>query len=247
MYHQLELARSGATLFKPRGKFLKYVSVLSVVIAYFHVSIGPFASDTANLAWFWLALGVASAGALVRIVASGHAALGTSGSNKVGAVAAELNTTGPYSLVRNPLYLGRIINFTGIAMLSGSWVYSALTFLVSILVYERISVYEEEFLGTEFGEAHAEWAEKVPFLMPRRRGWKKPKYPFWIRRCIKREEKKIMWLATVVAMCDFAHRGFDFTQLPDNLIWYYIWAVALLAYMTSRSLRKFTTTFDGIS
>ena len=108
--------------------------------------MGPFDSNGANLAWFCAAFGIAAAGALLRIVTSGHAALGTSGSNKVAAVAPELNTTGPYSLVRNPLYLGRILNFTGIAMLSGSWEYGALVFFVCILVYERISVYEEEFL-----------------------------------------------------------------------------------------------------
>jgi protein-S-isoprenylcysteine O-methyltransferase Ste14 len=247
MYHQLELARSGKALFKVRGKFIKYVGILSVVIAYFNGASGPFASDGANLAWFWAAFGIASAGALLRIITSGHAALGTSGVNKISAIAAQLNTTGPYSLVRNPLYLGRIINFTGIAMLSGSWVYGALTFLVSILVYERISVYEEEFLREEFGEAHSEWATEVPFLMPLLHGWKKPKYPFWIRRAIMREEKKILTLLAFVVLCDFAQRGFDPAKLPDNLIWYYLFAAGLLAYTVSRGLRYFTKTYDGIS
>jgi len=247
MYHQLELARSGEALFRVRGKYLKYVTMLSVVIAYFHGTSGPFVSDSANMAWFLVSFAIASAGALWRIVTSGYAALGTSGCNKVAAIAAELNTTGPYSLVRNPLYLGRVLNFTGIAMLSGSWVYGALVFLVSILVYERISVYEEEFLRKEFGEAHSRWADEVPFLMPRLRGWKKPKYPFWVRRSIKRENKKIVWLAGAVVMCDFAQRGFDPTQLPDNLAWYYIGAVTLLAYMIVRGLYHFTKTFDGIS
>jgi hypothetical protein len=63
MYHQLELARSGEALFKVRGKYLKYVGILSVVIAYFNGAMGPFASDSANLVWFWAAFGVASAGA----------------------------------------------------------------------------------------------------------------------------------------------------------------------------------------
>jgi protein-S-isoprenylcysteine O-methyltransferase Ste14 len=247
MYHQLELAREGEALFKKRGKFLQYVGILSVVIAYLNGAMGPFTSDIANLLWFCAAFGVAFGGALFRIVTSGHAALGTSGSNKVGAIAAELNTTGTYSLVRNPLYTGRIINFTGIAMLSGSWEYGVLTFLVSVLVYERISVYEEEFLREEFGSAHSKWAEQVPFLWPRLRGWKKPKYPFWIRRCIKREEKKIMWLVTVVALCDFAQRGFDPARLPDNLFWYYVWGLGLLAYMASRGLRYFTRTYEDIS
>src|SRR3546814_11932746 len=90
---------------------------------------------------------------------SGWAALGTSGRAKVAAEASELNTTGPYSLVRNPLYVGRILNFTGLAMLSGSWVFGAIVFLLAILIYERISIYEEEFLREKFGAAHAEWAK----------------------------------------------------------------------------------------
>ena len=247
MYHQLELARSGEALFKIRGKYLKYLGILSVVVAYFNAAMGPFSSDVANLLWFCAAFAVAAGGALFRIVTSGYAALGTSGSNKVGAVAAELNTTGTYSLVRNPLYTGRILNFTGIAMLSGSWVFGLLVFLLCILIYERISVYEEEFLRVEFGDAHSRWAEEVPFLLPRLRGWTKPRYPFWIRRCIKREEKKVIWLFSVVAACDFAQRGFDPSRLPENLIWYYLWLGCLLAYMVSRGLRYFTSTYDNIS
>lgn len=244
---QLDLARSGEALFKVRGKFLKYVIVGGVAIAYFQGAVGPFVSAGANQAWFWLSFAVALAGALVRIVTSGYAAPGTSGVTKDGPIAAELNTTGPYSLVRNPLYLGRILNFTGIAMLSGSWVYGALTLLASILVYERISLYEEEFLRQEFGEAPAQWAMEVPFLLPRMRGWVKPKYSFWVRRCIKRENEKVIFLISAVVLFDAAQRGFDMTRLPENLIWYYAWAVLMLAYIAIRGLRKFTDTFDGIT
>lgn len=82
--------------------------------------------------------------------------------------------------------------------------------------------------------------------MPRLSAWKKPEYPLWVRRGIKREEKKIIWLVSVIAFCDFAQRGFDPSRLPDNLFWYYLWAVTLLAYMFSRGLRYFTSTYDGI-
>lgn len=162
-------------------------------------------------------------------------------------VAAELNTTGPYSLVRNPLYLGRILHFTGVAMLSGSWLYGALPLLVSILVYERISLYEEEFLREKFGDAPAQWAVEVPFLWPRPRGWMKPKYPFWVRRCIKRENKKVIYLISAVVLFDAGQRGFDPTRTPENLIWYYTWPVFMLAYLVIRGLRKFTDTFDDIT
>ncbi len=245
--YQHEMAASGRALFKIRGNYLISVIVIGALIAYCTRSLGPFADAGANLAWFWLSFGVAAAGALVRIVTSGYAAPGTSGVAKAAAVAAELNTTGPYSLVRNPLYLGRILNFTGLAMLSGSWVYGALTLLISVLVYERISVYEEEFLRKEFGPAHADWAARVPFLWPRLHGWVKPKYPFWLRRCIKREDKKVFLLIIAVVLYDFARRGFDVAQLQDHLGWYYVGAGAALVEGVLRILRHFTRTFDGIS
>lgn len=247
MYQQ-ELTRSGEFLFKIRGKFLKRLVIITVVIAYFNEQLGPFVSDTANQMWFIGALAVAWSGAIVRFFTSGYAALGTSGVNKVAAIASELNTTGPYSIVRNPLYLGRILNFTGIAMLSGSLLFAVIIFFLSVLIYERISIYEEEFLYKEFGkDVHAEWAKEVPFLMPRFHGWKKPKYPFWIRRCIKREEKKVKYLITATALSIFAHSGFDYTQFPNGSIWYYVWIVAMLVYFFSRGLRRFTKVYDGIS
>lgn len=246
MYQQ-ELARSGEALFKVRGHYLTGVVVIGAVIAWVSGAMGPFASAEANQLWFWISLAVASAGALIRIITSGYAAPGTSGNSKDAPKAAELNTTGPYSLVRNPLYVGRILNFTGIAMLSGSWVYGALVFLIFVLVYERVAVFEEEFLRKLFPDAHAKWSMEVPFLLPRLHGWVNPKYPFWVRRCIRRENKKLFWLASALMLYDFARRGFDIAQLPENPVWYYAWGVVALTSLTVRYLRQFSKTFDGIS
>ena len=132
--YQLELAKSGKRLFQIRGNYLITVIIIGAVIANCSNKIGPFNSVMANQSWFWLSLGIASLGAIIRIITSGYAALGTSGNIKDQAIAKELNTTGPYSLVRNPLYVGRILNFTGIAMLSGSWVFGLITFLFSVLI-----------------------------------------------------------------------------------------------------------------
>jgi len=245
MYQQ-DLARSGKTLFRIRGNYLVATIIIGTVIAFISGATGPFESEAANQIWFWLSLGIASFGALIRIITSGYAALGTSGNTKVQAVAAELNTTGPYSLVRNPLYVGRILNFTGIAMLSGSWVFGALTFLISFLIYERISVYEEEFLRKEFSEAHANWAANVPFLVPRLHGWVKPKYKFWVRRAIIREDWKVYWLVSALFIYNFARIGFDSTQITNDIT-YYVWGLSTLLLIANRSLLHFTKTFDNIS
>jgi protein-S-isoprenylcysteine O-methyltransferase Ste14 len=245
--YQLELAQSGKRLFKIRGNYLVTIIIIGSVIAYLNRSTGPFDTVSANQAWFWISFFVAALGAFIRIITSGYAALGTSGNIKDQAVAAELNTTGPYSLVRNPLYVGRILNFTGIAMLSGSWVFGVMTFLISVLIYERISVYEEEFLRKEFVNAHAEWAKKVPFLLPRLKGWVNPKYNFWFRRMVMREDTKIYWLVTAVVLNHYARLGFDITQITENLTLLYVWVVATLVVTSIRALIYLTRLFDGIS
>jgi protein-S-isoprenylcysteine O-methyltransferase Ste14 len=211
--YQTELARSGQALFKIRGHYINIIILVGIAVAYHVGRLGPFANENANLAWFWLSFAVAAAGALLRVYVNGHAAFGTSGTVKAEAEAAELNTTGPYSLVRNPLYVGRILNFTGLAMLTGSAFYGLLILFLSVIVYERISAYEEEFLRGKFGEDHARWAAEVPALMPRLHGWVPPKYPFWWRRMLWREYKKFFQFGTALFFYALARHGFDLDWL----------------------------------
>lgn len=239
-----ELARSGHALFTIRGAYIYIVIAIGALIAWCSGQTGPFESAQANCVWFWISLGIASAAALLRIIVGGYAALGTSGNAKKAAVASELNTTGPYSLVRNPLYVGRILNFTGIAMLSGSWVFGALVFLISVLIYERISIYEENYLIEKFGAAHAKWAAEVPALLPRLHGWVKPKYPFWWRRAIRREYKKLFQLASAIFLFDFARRGFT---LPEDLTWYYVYGGIVVVRLIVGAARQFGKVFEGVS
>jgi protein-S-isoprenylcysteine O-methyltransferase Ste14 len=227
--YQHEMARSGKRLFFVRGTYIYIIIAISVLIAWTTHDVGPFADRAADCVWFWASLSVASAGAIVRVFTSGWAALGTSGRAKVAAEASELNTTGPYSLVRNPLYVGRILNFTGLAMLSGSWVFGVIIFLIAILVYERISVYEEEYLREKFGAAHAEWAKDVPALLPRLHGWVAPKYPFWWKRMIWREQNKLFLLATALFLTWFARHGLDLGSLPvEQMGWIYAYGALVV-------------------
>lgn len=230
--YQLELARSGKSLFVIRGIYI-YATILgAIAIMWMGRDFGPFASDEADRAWFAAGFAVATLGAVIRIFTSGWAALGTSGRVKAAAEAAELNTTGPYSLVRNPLYVGRIVNYTGMAMLSGSWAFAAVVFLLSVLIYERVSIYEEEFLRGKFGESHATWAKEVPALFPRFRGWVAPKYKFWWKRMIWRERQKVFLLATSLAGTLFAYYGFQLEAVPASRMWvFYGWAVIAVLFL----------------
>ena len=226
--YQTEMARFGKTLFVIRGVYIYATLIIGVVISWAHKDLGPFADPEADRLWFWIALLLASLGALIRIKTSGHAALGTSGRVKAAAKAAELNTTGPYSLVRNPLYVGRIINYTGMAMLSGSWAFAVIVLLLSILIYERISVYEEEFLIGKFGNAHRTWAENVP------------KYKFWWKRMIWRERQKVFLLGTAVFLNWLARHDFDMAALPANMTgWIYAWVALAAAFALTEIMGLF--------
>lgn len=84
-----------------------------------------------------------------------------------------LITTGPYGLVRNPLYLGNLLNGMAVATAAvggmASWRAAALwigaaTFLG--FVYFNIIELEQEFLAGEFGEDYSLYCQTVPALFP---------------------------------------------------------------------------------
>ena len=81
--------------------------------------------------------------------------------------AAALNTTGLYSLVRHPLYVGNYLMWLGVALFTGAWWAPVIVSLVFWLYYERIMFAEEEFLRRRFGGDYTAWASTVPAFLPR--------------------------------------------------------------------------------
>ena len=78
----------------------------------------------------------------------------------------DLVTTGPYDLVRHPIYtamLGKLIA-TGIVLSVWPVLLAALaTFLLGTLIRIR---FEEKLLSQAFGEKFADWRSRVPGLIP---------------------------------------------------------------------------------
>ncbi len=111
--------------------------------------------DARSLAW---GLPVAVAGLALRAWSAGHLAKNQ-----------RLAMSGPYSHVRNPLYIGTMLVAAGLAVASWQWLLGVLFALVFALVYLPAIELEEQHLRKLFPEYEV-YARRVPMLWPRLRG-----------------------------------------------------------------------------
>lgn len=83
----------------------------------------------------------------------------------------ELITQRPYSYCRNPMALGAIVAYLGVAVLLGSISAVALVLGFAVLLLVYIKLLEEREMELRFGEAYREYRRRTPFIIPRfRRG-----------------------------------------------------------------------------
>ena len=78
----------------------------------------------------------------------------------------ELITQGPYSLVRNPIYLGMFGMLLATGLAAGRWpvvIGGSIAFLIGTQIRIRS---EEKLLREEFGEEFQGYARRVPTLIP---------------------------------------------------------------------------------
>jgi protein-S-isoprenylcysteine O-methyltransferase Ste14 len=77
----------------------------------------------------------------------------------------ELITTGPYGIVRHPIYTGLLVAFVGSAIAVGEWrgIVAVLLAFLSFLFKLRI---EERWMRERFGDAYRAYCRRVPALVP---------------------------------------------------------------------------------
>ena len=111
-------------------------------------SIIPYAS---NFALSLILLGLAT-----RMYASGFVL-----KNK------ELSTTGPYALMRHPLYTGNIMILIGLCLINGFF-WSFITAFIFLWFYYPTAIeYEDRKLKSLFPDTWEEWASMTPALIPK--------------------------------------------------------------------------------
>lgn len=81
-------------------------------------------------------------------------------------VAMRLTTSGPYRLVRNPLYSGNILIYLGATVLSELLWLAPITLLWCAGIYALAVRYEEASLSNQFGEPYRRYLSEVPRWFP---------------------------------------------------------------------------------
>jgi protein-S-isoprenylcysteine O-methyltransferase Ste14 len=77
-----------------------------------------------------------------------------------------LLVSGPFKYCRNPMTLGTIIAYTGIAILVGSWASLLFVIIFAAFLIAYLRFIEEKELLLRFGIEYEEYKKKTPFIIP---------------------------------------------------------------------------------
>jgi protein-S-isoprenylcysteine O-methyltransferase Ste14 len=186
------MARAGRLLFRWRS--FTPVLLVAVALPLLWRSRGP-----ASPLWLASGLALCIAGQALRAWVLGGVPDGTSGQNEK-LIATSLNTTGPYALTRNPLYLGNLGIALGLCLIAHDiWLLSIVALLFAVQ-YRAIIAAEEAFLRDRFGAAHEEWSARVPRFWPRLATAASPR-PWDIRRALRKEHNPAAaWISLALVL-----------------------------------------------
>lgn len=232
-----EFARSGAWLFRWRSYLpLAFLPLFLHALSRFsHTSL----DDSLGGRWEVFCVLVAFSGLLLRVLVVGQTPTRTSGRNTFGGqVADELNTTGLYSVVRHPLYLGNFITWVAIAMFTQSALVVLAAVLAFALYYERIMFAEEKFLREKFRGDFDKWADRTPAFFPKLSLWRKSALPFSWRLAAEREYSGMFAIVVTFTLFHVIRGWFERGWIRLELPWLLFFAAGTAAYLWLRSSKK---------
>ncbi|MBQ3922838.1 MAG: isoprenylcysteine carboxylmethyltransferase family protein [Spirochaetales bacterium] len=122
--------------------------------------------------------------------------IGTCGkANKIGVE--KLRTSGPYSLVRNPIYISNFIWATGFAFMTGLFQLLIFYYIFFILLYIVIIPAEEKWLSEKFGQEYTDYCKRKHRILITFNGFERGEYSF--SQGCKNETHVFIYLVIAIA------------------------------------------------
>lgn len=233
-----QLEREGAWLFRHRSYLPVVLFALEIPAIWNHP--GLFGNTAPARAWGVGCLLVSLLGLAIRAKTVGHTPRGTSGRNTRSQIAQALNTTGMYSVVRHPLYVGNFFMWLGVALVARSVWLTLVVALAFWLYYERIMLAEEAFLRERFGEGYLEWARRTPAFIPRLSGWQRPTLPFSARTVLRREYSGLLAIVGSIAGLEWIGAWSGGTGTRPDPLWTALLLTGGVVYVLLRTLKRHT-------
>jgi protein-S-isoprenylcysteine O-methyltransferase Ste14 len=237
-----EIPRSGDVLFRWRGQ-LPLLMLPLFLLGLADARLPATLSPTVR-AWQFVSLAVALSGLAVRVVAVGTAPAGTSERSTTNPRASMLRTTGVYSLVRHPLYVGNTLTAVGFACFTTAWYLPIIVTLLGVLYHERIAAREEVFLEGRFGDGFRQWADRVPAMIPRWSVYEPSATPFVWRRTLGREFHGLMVIGSVLFVLDLSRSAMATGRLVFDPFWTALFVFTAVVFVVCSLLKKHTSVFE---
>jgi protein-S-isoprenylcysteine O-methyltransferase Ste14 len=235
-----QLEKQGQWIFKWRSFFPFLMTPLCLIAlrdaAYLERAAGPLA----ELLWEILCISISFTGMFLRCLTVGFVPKGTSGRNTQKQLADSLNTTGMYSVVRNPLYLSNFLMIIGLVLFVEVWWLAVASVLFFWFMYERIIFTEEEYLRKKFGEEFMIWADKTPAFFPHFKNWQTQSMPFSAKTVLRREHSTLFAIVATFAVGEILGDLFSQGKIALEPRWIIFFFSGLIIYMTLRTLKKKT-------
>ena len=83
----------------------------------------------------------------------------------------EFVRTGPYSVMRNPLYFFSFLGAAGVGMQVGSVILGLICAVLGWLVFHVVVLQEEQVLAARYGETYRDYLSRVPRFFPKPSLW----------------------------------------------------------------------------
>jgi protein-S-isoprenylcysteine O-methyltransferase Ste14 len=80
----------------------------------------------------------------------------------------ELLTEGPFQYCRNPMTLGTLLAYLGLAVIAGTTAGAGIVLCFGAILVSYLKRLEENELAERFGDAYLAYKREVPFIVPRR-------------------------------------------------------------------------------
>jgi protein-S-isoprenylcysteine O-methyltransferase Ste14 len=237
------LVQDGDRLFRWRS-YLP-LALVPVFIAGVITTSPPFSTRTAERLWECFSVAVALAGLALRVWAVGSAPSGTSERSTVNPRASQLRTTGPYSIVRHPLYVANGLMALGLSLFPGIWYLPVVLVLATLLYYERIAIREEAFLADRFGGEFDAWSSRVPAWLPSFASYTRSAIPYSWKKVLRHEFHGLLVIAAGAFVFDAMQESWRARSWYVDEIWFRFFAMSAVLFLIFAALKRGTRLFEG--